>query len=91
MVPVFFARENASEYTTQYGLGENPGWLPNAGMVLMVSMVVCRTTGEGSNPFTCSTKLYVCREWRTGSVRKDGELDKVLSEVVVYRLWIENG
>ena len=33
MISVFFARENASEYTTQYGLGENPRWLPNVGLV----------------------------------------------------------
>ena len=35
--------------------------------------------------------VHMSGKGRTGSVRKDGELDKVLDDVVVYRLLIENG
>ena len=41
--------------------------------------------------FSYLAPKFVCREWRPGSIRKDGELDKVLDDVVVYRLLIENG
>ena len=41
--------------------------------------------------FSYLAPKFVCREWRTGSIRKDGELDKVLGDVVVRRLLIENG